>query len=67
VNSQGFAVDSFAATGVTHALGNIKDDACEAILIQIDFLVIWNLAECTVLILMLDPGLAEDKVVRGLT
>ena len=34
-----------AAGGGADALGDVEDDACEAIFVDVDFLVVWDLAE----------------------
>jgi hypothetical protein len=45
MRSQSLAVDLGRATGTTDSLCNIKDDACEAVLVDVDFLVIGDLSK----------------------
>lgn len=39
------AVDLDAATGRADPLGDVDDDAGEAVLVDVDFLVVWDLAQ----------------------
>lgn len=40
---QGCAVDGWTSACDAYALGDVEDDACEAIFVEIHLLVIWNL------------------------
>jgi hypothetical protein len=42
------AVDGGARAGLAYALGDVEDDTGEAIFVEVDFLVVWYLADCTV-------------------
>ncbi len=42
---QGGAVDLGAAAGPADALGDVEDDAREAVLVDVDLLVVGNLSE----------------------
>ena len=46
VYGEGLAIDLGSAAGPADALGNIKDDACEAFLVDVDLLVVGDLADC---------------------
>ena len=35
-----------AAAWLAYSLGDVKDDACEAIFVEVDFLVVWDLTDC---------------------
>jgi hypothetical protein len=45
---QGCAIDSWALASNAYSLSDIEDDACEAIFIKVDFLMVWNLTNNTV-------------------
>lgn len=45
VDSQGFAVDLVRGTGPADALCNVEDDACEAVLVDKDLLIVGDLAQ----------------------
>ena len=40
------AVDGWAASCDADALGDVEDDACEAVFVEVDFLVVGDLADC---------------------
>jgi hypothetical protein len=41
---QSGAINSWSSTFNAYSLGNIEDDASEAIFVKIDFLMIWDLS-----------------------
>lgn len=52
VRSQGCAVDGRSCSRQAHAFRDVKDDACEAIFVQVDFLVVGHLTDGTVFFLL---------------
>lgn len=58
-------VDFGTRTRCAHALGNVEDDAREAILIDPDFLVVWDLTQLTdvgeLLGKVADDGAAKER------
>ena len=51
MGSQGAAVDLGAGAGPADALGDVEDDAREAVLVDVDFLVVGDLSEFAIFLL----------------
>ncbi len=45
MRSHGGAICGGAAAGLAYTLGDVEDDGCEAVLVEIDFLVVGNLPD----------------------
>ena len=49
MRGQGCTLNSWSGARQAYALRDVVDDTCEAIFIQIDFLVVWDLTDSAVL------------------
>ena len=65
MGSQGAAVDLGAGAGPADALGDVEDDAREAIFVDVDFLIIGDLSEGAVFFFLLKKGVKRGA--RGTT
>lgn len=50
MSSHSRTIGRWARTGCTYSLGDIEDDTCEPIFIQVDFLMVGNLSYCAVMV-----------------
>lgn len=45
VDGQRSAIGGVSAASGADALGDVEDDACEALFVQVDFLIVWHLTD----------------------
>jgi hypothetical protein len=50
MSSHSRAISCGAASGHANALSDVEDDRCEAIFVEVDLLVVWNLSDSTTIV-----------------
>ena len=60
MGGHGCAVGGRTAAGFADALGDVEDDGCKTIFVEVDFLVVGHLTDCAGFVSLLSSTAAKD-------